>query len=141
MFLCSFTTLGQAAGNELFEEDPILRAHSGDQIRNDHELAAIVNENINWDKINKLFGDRLVHLFSSAVNEKNKRDDDVPPGFIGVRGRRSRREFEDILRTLLNNHPNLIMPAADGHNSMKPGQALKKSDSNAYKGGFLGVRG
>lgn len=50
LFLCSFTTFGQAS--ELYEEDPavMLRSHNGDQIRN--ELAMIVNENINWDKIN-----------------------------------------------------------------------------------------
>ena len=51
LFLCSFSAFGQAT-NELFEEDPsvLLRSHNGDQIRN--ELAMIVNENINWDRVN-----------------------------------------------------------------------------------------
>lgn len=51
LFLCSFITLGQAT-NELFEEDPsvALRSHNAEQLRN--ELAMLVNENINWDKIN-----------------------------------------------------------------------------------------
>lgn len=66
-----------------------------------------------------------------------KSDDDVPPGFIGVRGRRSRRELDDMMQALLNNmlNANLVQNMADKH------QVNKKSNSIAYKEGFLGVRG
>lgn len=74
----------------------------------------------------------------NSLNEKSKRDDDLPPGFIGVRGRRG-----DLLRMYRNFVDNvagaknsmLVAPNVDG---VKRKMSKK---NNAYKDGFLGVRG
>ncbi|KAH7640585.1 hypothetical protein HUG17_8054 [Dermatophagoides farinae] len=79
------------------------------------------------DKLNRkiLLRRLLAQLNSNAETliEKEKREDDIPPGFIGVRGRRFPFTLRD-LRSLFHLVPN-----------------QKKDASSIYRDGFLGVRG
>lgn len=85
-----------------------------------------------------------MQLANTYPNDKMKRDDDIPPGFIGVRGRRTPRtvkrspvsdqDLHDLLRRLIQDQSGNLRSG----NPFIKGQS-KKSD--AYKDGFLGVRG
>ena len=69
----------------------------------------------------------------------SKRDDDLPPGFIGVRGRRSNIDssIEDIYRKFMaRNGQNMLITPAEAKGLIKKGD-----NTNVYKDGFLGVRG
>ena len=72
----------------------------------------------------------------------NKRDDDLPPGFIGVRGRRSNTDqqlssLEDLYRKVLaHNGQNMLISPSEAKGMIKKGD-----NTNVYKDGFLGVRG
>ena len=74
-----------------------------------------------------------------APGRMSKRDDDLPPGFIGVRGRRSNIEptFEDFYRKILaHNGQNMLISPSEAK-----GLSKKGDQTNVYKDGFLGVRG
>lgn len=76
-------------------------------------------------------------LLNYGRGDKNKRDDDLPPGFIGVRGRRGDmlRMYRNYLENVASAKASMLAPQGD---DMK-NKMIKKS--NAYKDGFLGVRG
>ncbi|KAH9526088.1 uncharacterized protein LOC124495592 [Dermatophagoides farinae] len=94
---------------------------------NDWYQESIVKDPEYHDKLNRkiLLRRLLAQLNSNAETliEKEKREDDIPPGFIGVRGRRFPFTLRD-LRSLFHLVPN-----------------QKKDASSIYRDGFLGVRG
>ncbi|XP_027198792.2 uncharacterized protein LOC113793025 [Dermatophagoides pteronyssinus] len=79
------------------------------------------------DKLNRklLLRRMLAQLNSNAETliDKEKREDDIPPGFIGVRGRRFPMYLQDLRS---------VFPM---------GSNQKKDAPNIYRDGFLGVRG